>query len=69
MVSRGLLSREIDTPSHGLLDASTGVEVRDALQVRLILNKILDEDYPSSAEADTVPAPRAHRHPGPRRTF
>jgi outer membrane receptor protein involved in Fe transport len=48
---------EVDTPSHGLLDASTGVEVRDALQVRLILNNILDEDYPASAEVDTVPAP------------
>ena len=48
---------EVETPSHGVLDASFGYTVRQGFEVRLVLGNILDETYPASADDDSVLAP------------
>ncbi len=48
---------ERETPGYGVLDASLGVRLSDALQLQLLGRNLLDKTYLASADTDTVLAP------------
>jgi outer membrane receptor protein involved in Fe transport len=48
---------EITTPGHGILDLSGGIEIREGMELSLVMTNLLDKAYPASPDDDSVLAP------------